>query len=398
MTFVRHHATCRLWAKDNWSHTVPLACLLLATLAWPTVCNAKETTEVQRIALQNLAVQNVIGKIEAREMPSGVESSTDIFDLSIPDFRGQKPQFDGEKNKVGLVLGGGGARGAAHVGVLKVLLKAGVPIDCIAGTSMGAIVGGLYSAGVSVERLDSIFQSNSIMKAFMDLPLTVRAATAPIKIIPRLLGAKSFDGLYTGTKFRKYLAKELPAGMTNVQDLPIEYCAVALSLVDGHVHALTKGDLVLAMQASSAVPVLRRPVRMDDQLFVDGGVAANLPVDVARTAFGANFIIAVNVDERFKEEPIEDFLKIGSVAARLITLELARKDHAATANANIVIHPRVEGIKLLSRKAKDTIMALRAGEEAALLALPAIKEALHERGIELHPAQLTFQSKPACEE
>ncbi len=331
-----------------------------------------------------------------RQFPSGSGSVENLFDGASPEFRhGSNVEIPG--TRVGLALGGGGTRGAAHVGVLKVLVEAGVPIDCIAGTSIGAIVGGMYAAGVPLPELEKQFRNNRIMKAFMAPSPAVRVVTAPLHVVPYVFGKKHFDGIYKGGLLSKFLAKELPDDRKNIQDLSIPFCAVALNLVDGHVYALTKGDLILAMQASSAVPVLRRPVRIGDDLFVDGAVIQNLPVDEARRALGAHFVIAVDVDERFKKESVESFLKLGSVAKRLITLELARRDFRALTTADIVIHPNVDGIGLLSTKNQDAANAMAAGESAARAALPTIIEALQKRGIRLNPpaTQLSEQSAPA---
>ena len=98
--------------------------------------------------------------------------------------------------RIGLALGGGGARGAAHVGVMKVLLQEGIPIDVIAGTSIGSVVGGLYAAGVPMDTLAQKFDNSELMKQFMTVPITVRVLVAPIMILPRVFGARPYDGLY----------------------------------------------------------------------------------------------------------------------------------------------------------------------------------------------------------
>ena len=319
-------------------------------------------------------------------MPGGMSLPFPIYKDGLSDFLDQVPIERSNRlsnPRVGLALGGGGTRGAAHVGVIQVLTEAGIPIDCIAGTSIGSIVGGLYASGVPIDKLEEIVRKNKAMKAFVGLPLPIKVVVAPVKFVPRVLGIKRFDGLEKTTRFKRFITKQLPADRRNIEDLPIPYCAVALNLVNGTPYAFTKGDLALAMQASSAVPILKRPVRMDDALFVDGGVISNLPVKEARTVLGANFVIAVNVDERFTEHPIEEFLKVGSVASRIITLELANKDHAAMREADMVIHPKVEGIGLLSTKRSDAVKALEAGRQAARNCLPALRLALEKRGVRL---------------
>jgi NTE family protein len=283
--------------------------------------------------------------------------------------------------RVLLVLGGGGTRGAAHVGVLRVLKEEGIPIDAIVGTSMGAIVGGLYSAGVSIDSLENKFDDAKLMKSFMTIPLAVRIALAPVLVIPRLFGDRPYDGLYKGTKFRNYLEASVPECERTIEDLNIPFRAVTLSIVDGKPYALSHGNLGYALQASSAVPGLRKPVQIGNNLFVDGGVVANVPVNLARQEFDADVVIAVNVDERFAPVPLNTFRKIGSVSTRMLKLELASTDDVQLKNADIIIHPEVDGIGLVSINTKQAKKAIQAGETATRLAIPAIKERLEQIGI-----------------
>lgn len=295
-----------------------------------------------------------------------------LSNIAVP----AQAQTDEHKVRIGLALGGGGARGAAHVGVLKVLEEEGIPIDCIAGTSMGSVVGGLYSAGLSVEKLERNFTSGSLMKAFMTVPLSLRMAAAPFMVFGRMIGPRSYDGLYRGGKFRNYLNRQVPTQVDrHIESLHKPFCAVALNLVDGKEYALRRGELGQALQASCAVPILRRPVQMGDKLFVDGGVVANLPVRHARD-LGADIVIAVDVDERFEEVPLDEFKRMGSVAHRVLTLHLAKVDEPQLEEANIVIHPRVNGISLVSTRVKDAKAAIAAGEAAAREAIPQIRRLL----------------------
>ncbi len=286
---------------------------------------------------------------------------------------------DGRK-RVGLALGGGGARGAAHIGVLKVLIAEGIPIDVIAGTSIGAIVGGLYTSGVPMNVLEDDFANARLMKNFMTVPLTFRIIVAPIMVLPRLVGHKAYDGLYKGIKFRNFCNNLAPVGKRKIEDLDKPFAAVSLSLIDGKEHMLTKGDLGTALQASSAVPGMRKPVEIDGNLFVDGGVLANVPVEYARK-LGADFVIAVDVDEKVEPVPTKDFMKAGSVSRRMIKLELNGLDQPQCVNADVVIHPDTDGISLVSRSAKDGVRGIKAGEEAARAAMPEIKRKLASLGI-----------------
>ncbi len=276
---------------------------------------------------------------------------------------------------IGLALGGGGTRGAAHVGVLKVLEEEGIPIDCIVGTSMGAIIGGLYSAGVPTSKLEEVMADATLMHEFMTVPLWVRILAAPVMILPRLVGSKPYDGLYKGNKFRKYLNKLTPKSETEIQELNIPFQAVAMDIANGKHYAISTGHLAYALQASSAVPALRKPVQIGDKLFVDGGVVANVPVTETR-ALKPDIVIAVDVDERVKTVPLDEFRKVGSVSKRMLLLQLANMDEPEVANADVVIHPDVDGIGLISTSKAEGRKAIKAGEEAARAAIPAIKAKL----------------------
>lgn len=279
---------------------------------------------------------------------------------------------------IGLALGGGGTRGAAHVGVLKVLKDAGIPIDYVAGTSMGAIVGGLFCAGLPPEIIEEKLLDMSLMKSFINCPVGIKVVEFPIKLAPRLIGHKSYVGLYDGRKFLKYLNKNIPSCQREISTMHLPFRAVATNLLDGHVHEISSGNLGLAMLASSAVPSLRQPVPFGDKLFVDGGVMKNLPVDVVKN-MGADIVIAVDVDENVKELPEDNFKVFGATPRRLIQMQLDAIDIPAAKAADIVIHPDVDGIGLISRRIADGVRAIKSGEDATLAALPAIKELIAAR-------------------
>jgi len=277
--------------------------------------------------------------------------------------------------KIALVLGGGGARGAAHVGVLRVLEKEGIHIDMITGTSIGAIVGGLYCAGVPVDDIESKFRKPTIMRNYMTVPLFVSFAARPIFMLPRLIGIRPYDGFYFGNKFRNYYKSCLPKDKQNIEDLNIPFRAISTNLMDGELYPITKGDLARAVQASSAIPVLRRPVPVDDVLLVDGAVLENVPVNQAKV-MGADFIIAVPVNETLNLEKRDYFRRLGTVARRIEKIFLSNNDDPQINLADVVVHPGVDGIDILSTSTRDADRAIDAGEEAARVAMPEIKKKL----------------------
>ncbi|PWU01879.1 MAG: hypothetical protein C5B53_02315 [Candidatus Melainabacteria bacterium] len=309
--------------------------------------------------------------IKAKGNPSEVQKERLETSNESAEAKAHGNEESIDRPKIALALGGGGARGAAHVGVLKVLKREGIKVDYIVGTSMGAIVGGLYSAGVSIPALEGCFNNGSLMKSYMTVPLTWRLAAAPLLLVARMVHSP-YDGLYKGNKFRKYLVKMMPNGNETIEELRLPFRPVALNVIDGKAYALSKGDLSFALQASSAVPGLRKPVEIGNTLYVDGGVVANLPVEQAKK-MGADIVIAVNVDERINDVPLDVFRKVGSIAQRVVLLQLANSDAAQAALADVVIHPNVDGIGLISTNAADTRKAMKEGEAAAELAIPAIK-------------------------
>lgn len=283
-----------------------------------------------------------------------------------------------DRPTIGLALGGGGMRGAAHVGVLRVLLREGIPIDYIAGTSMGSVVGGLLASGVHPDEIEKRFTEGSLMHSFLTVPISVRIAAVPIFFLPRIVGVKGYEGFYRGKKFRNYLNSMMPQCSRQIESLPIPYCAVAVNLLDGQEVAVRKGNLGKAMQASCAVPILRRPVAIEDKLLVDGGVLVNLPVQHAR-AMGADIVIAVDVDEQPCLVNEAEFKRLGSVAHRVLTLSLWKIDESQRHKADIVIHPNVNGIGLISTSKCDAKAAIAAGEKAAEAAVAEIKRKLNEK-------------------
>ncbi len=333
-----------------------------------------------------IVVASTLGACILSDVPA-----TRAEDLDVTKGSATKPVVDERKKndlfpkgerkaKVALVLGGGGTRGAAHVGVLKVLQQEKIPIDLVVGTSMGAIVGGFYCAGLPIEKIEKMFVDRSLMRAYMTVPLLVRLITSPVMSMPRLF-YHPYDGLYWGIRFRRYLNSKLPDNEKHIQDLHIPYAAVAVDLTDGQPHVITNGRLSYAMQASSAVPGLRKPVQIDERLFVDGGVLENVPVEQA-TDLGADIVIAVNVDERMERLPLRTFRKMGSVSKRVVTMQLELLDREHLGKACAVIHPDVNGIGLLSTKRVDAVTAIRRGEEAAREALPVIRRCLEDKGVE----------------
>ncbi len=284
-----------------------------------------------------------------------------------------------ERPRIALALGGDGLRSAACLGVLKVFDDEGIPVDIIVGTGMGAVVGGLYSAGVTPQHIEQEFTDKNLMSAYLTVPLSLRLLLIPILYSPRLIGFKPYDGLYRGKKFANYLNKQVPETERNIEDLKIPFGAVAVNLLDGKCKTITHGNLGKALQASAAIPALRKPVKLDDGgLYVDGAVLVNIPVAAARK-MGGDVVIAVDVNEIPKPARDEDFHSVGSVGHRVVSLHMDKINQSELAQADYIIQPDLGDIGLISTSKADARTTISAGETAARRAIPAIRELLEAK-------------------
>jgi NTE family protein len=233
-----------------------------------------------------------------------------------------------------LVLSGGGARGAAHVGVLKVLEQLHVPIDAIAGTSMGAVVGGLYASGMSATEIEQTIASLDWQAAFRDRPPRTEIAFRRkeedrqyLVNLPIGLRGKQLlipRGLVQGQQLLETLRRlTLPvAELTEFDQLPTPFRAVATNLETGDGVVLRDGDLAIALRASMSVPGVFAPVEYRDQVLVDGGLAENLPIDVARS-MGVDLLIVSDAD--YPLQPRKNLDSLARITNQMIGI-LMRRD------------------------------------------------------------------------
>ncbi|CUS04964.2 putative Uncharacterized NTE family protein YlbK [Candidatus Promineifilum breve] len=248
--------------------------------------------------------------------------------------------------RVGLALGGGVARGLAHIGVLSVLEEAGVPIDCIAGTSMGAIIGASYCAGLGIDDLHDI-----------------AARTGWWQVSRPLLSA---GGFVTFMRLEQWLIDTI--GEFDVGDLAIPFAAVASDLVSGERVVLDKGRLCTAIRASCSVPGFVPPVELDGRKLVDGGITDNIPADVARL-LGADYVIGVDI---FMPALRRYLGPLGQGLAAVETL--VRHAGQGSNECDALIVPHMEGRSYF--KFSDYQRLITLGEEATRQQLPAILAAL----------------------
>lgn len=252
--------------------------------------------------------------------------------------------------KIGVALGGGGARGAAHIGVLRVLEELGVPVDYVAGTSMGAVVGGLYASGMSpdeIERaLGEVDWNDTLNDRTAYRELAYRRKEDESRYLTSFeagLRGKRLtlpNGLQSAQKVRFLLQSNL-IGVAHVRDfskLPVPFKAVAADVETGEAVVLGHGDLAEAIRASMSIPGVFSPIEIDGRLLVDGGIAKNVPVDVVRE-MGADIVIAVDVGgNMLKREQLQSMF---AVTSQVLTLLTRRNTEEQLANADVVLRPEV---------------------------------------------------------
>jgi len=312
------------------------------------------------------------------------------FIFTQESFSQEIKQDSVKRPKIGLVLSGGGAKGFAHIGVLKVLEEAGIKIDYIGGTSMGSVIGGLYASGYNASQIDSIFKKTNFDELINDY-------------IPR--SSKNFygkknDELYAivlpFSNFRIGIPEALSKGMYNynllssltrnvrhVRDfnkLPTPFLCIGTNIETGEEVLLNKGNLVQAMMASAAFPSLFTPVEIDGNLLVDGGVVNNYPIQEVRK-LGADIIIGVDVqDDLLKRKNLKNATRI---LVQITNLQSIEKMKSKVKDTDIYIKPDIRDFGVISFDRGEEI--IRKGEEAAFAVYEKLKTLTNENNFYKKP-------------
>jgi NTE family protein len=254
--------------------------------------------------------------------------------------------------KVGLVLGGGGARGAAHIGVLEVLENLHIPVDCVAGTSMGALVAGAWVAGVSPAQMREELARADWADMFQDNPdyadLNHRNKRLSQRFLPgsetglKDSGAVTPPGVVSAQKIKLFFNRlvRADAGERRIEALPLPVSIVATDIGTGARVVLREGSLTQAMRASMSVPGLMAPLEIDGRRLVDGGLTDNLPVREVRERCGAEVVIAVNVGSTpLKPDEVKGLLTVSAQVIALLTEQNVQATLATLTPRDIVIQP-----------------------------------------------------------
>ena len=271
------------------------------------------------------------------------------------------------RKKVGIALGGGAARGLAHIGVLEVLEKERIPIDMIAGTSAGAIVGALFAEGMSAAE---------IKKELLEMELTKKSWQMVDISLPK-------TGFISGKKLIDYI------GDVDFSDLKIPFACTSTDIMTGEEVIICKGSVLEAVRASIAVPIIFSASQYNERFLVDGGLVDQIPVAVIKD-MNADITIAVNVTPRIKKtkkriyieeadlsmQPLEKEPNMYTIMMNYMSIMNSRAADASLKKADIVIAPRLAGISFTDfKKAEQCILE---GEFAAIDALLDIKKLLAE--------------------
>ncbi len=276
--------------------------------------------------------------------------------------------------RIGLALSGGGARGIAHVGVLKVLEEMRVPIHCVTGTSMGSIVGGTYAAGTPPARLQELVLTADWAKIFRDQPPRVEIAIRQKTNDYKTLFAPEFGvkdgglalpkGVIAGVSIEAFfrVLAEPAIGTSDFRRLPIPFAAMATDIETGESIVLDHGSVAQAMRASMSVPGALAPVEIDGRLLVDGGIADNLPIAQARKLC-ADVVIAVNISTPpMKRKDLTSALSVAGQLVNFLGKQTVDDQLKSMGSRDVLIEPDLGDISSASfERSKD---AIRIGEEA----------------------------------
>ncbi|MBK8232625.1 MAG: patatin-like phospholipase family protein [Candidatus Eisenbacteria bacterium] len=284
--------------------------------------------------------------------------------------------------RIGLALSGGGARALAEIGVLRALEEEGIPIDCIAGNSMGALIGGLYAAGVSADSLRGLARRSDIFgepSAYANLSVFQKQVVRP----------QAFGLHFDGWEYRlpqalvsdfnvnwTIVSHAAPANLAANGDfdrLPIPFRAVALDLKSGELEVFRSGDLARAIRSSISVPVTFPPIRMrnPERILVDAGPRENLPIELL-AEMGADRVIAVNCTQSMHDQ--REINDVTDVALRLVRILSEPCDSLSTEGWDVWIEPRTPGVRMSEYDRAEEMIA--AGYAAAKSQLPALRRML----------------------
>jgi NTE family protein len=314
-------------------------------------------------------------RIAARVLVAAIVATSLIPSASVSAAETATPAASASPPRIGLALSGGGARGIAHVGVLKVLEEMRIPISCVTGTSMGAIVGGTFAAGRPPKEMEEIVVKADWDEVFRDQPPREEISTRRKRYDYETLFKPEFGikngslalpkGVIAGVSIESFFRSlSTPAfGVTDFSKLPIPFRAMATDIETGQSVVLDHGSLAQAMRASMSVPGAISPVEIDGRLLVDGGIANNLPIDEARKLCNADVVIAVNISTPpLKRDEITSALTVVGQLINFLGKQTVDDQLKSMTEKDVLIAPDLGDIS--AAKFDRSRDAIRIGEEA----------------------------------
>ena len=291
-----------------------------------------------------------------------------------------------ERPRVGLVLGGGGARGAAHIGVLEVLREQRIPVNCVAGTSMGGLVTGAFAAGLSPDEMLEAMGQADWRAMFNDNPpvkeLNPRVKAYSRRFIPgtelgvKEEGTQTLPAVVQGQKVKLFINRLVRSqyGEPLIEKLPIPVSIIATDLVNGDKVVFREGSLTHAMRATMSVPGLMAPVKDGERLLVDGGLVDNVPIDEVRKNCSPDVVIAVNVGSPLmKANEIGGIFSVAGQMINILTEQNVTRSLSTLGSGDIYIKPDLDGITAAEfGRYAETAKRGRAAAEAMLPRLKAL--------------------------
>lgn len=278
------------------------------------------------------------------------------------------------KVRLALTLAGGGSRGAAHIGVLKVLDREGIKPDFIAGSSIGGMIGALYASGLTAAQIEELALNGKLKKAYFPKPEKLQSVLYSVRYgLSRMVLIHPKIGLYSGKSIADFVEKQLPKGVENFEDLKIPFAVAAVNLVDTKPVWMSEGKISTAVRASNTVPFMYRPIGpKDGAQLVDAGIRDNLPTDIAE-AIGSPVVVAVKLHSYLEKVPQKEFDTNFAYADRITSIFMAEIENKGVSKADILLEPKVQFMNMRSFNKKEMAKAIAVGEQAAEKALPEIK-------------------------
>ena len=294
----------------------------------------------------------------------------------------QPAQDTGTPRKVGVALSAGGAKGFAHIGVLKVLDEEDIPVHFVTGSSMGAVIGGLYAAGYTPAQIEEIaintdwqaLFNDNLKPSSRDLSTFISTRDTYMLSFPIIDGLPQLPAGLVGGQNLSMLLYRLLLPFHDVSDfseLPISFGAVATNLSTGRPRRFEKGYLPEVIRASAAIPSIFKPVNIDGELYIDGGVMRSIPAEDAR-AMGADIVLVSDVGEPVK--PVEDLNNFVDILFQSVGFHLVKSDSAQMELADFYIRPDIEDYNSFSYEEVEAL--IESGEKAARAMMPRIKAML----------------------